>query len=359
MGNLGNDGFLQTYNVAIIGGGFTGTIFAAQLLRQSNQQPSVVVVDKSNLPGRGLAYRTQCEQHLLNVPASNMSAWADDPEHFLRWAKSNCVNAVFPGSFLPRKLYGRYVESVLRDSIAFHRGRLEWKQADVYGIASSDDGKWQLLLRGGSKIIAENVVFAMGNYPPRDLDLPGRRDSNSRPVAQAWSAAAVEHSDSAGGVLLIGCGLTGVDLAIQLRASQFRGEIHFLSRRGLLPNLHSSGLRWPTFWDQHSPKTTLGLFRLVRDQVRRAKSQGVTWHSVIDSLRSSTQQIWRSLPEAEKRRFLRHLRPYWEVHRHRMAPEIAEVLRLGKPNREIQIHAGGILEYRENADGIAITYKRP
>jgi uncharacterized NAD(P)/FAD-binding protein YdhS len=125
----------------------------------------------------------------------------------------------------------------------------------------------------------------------------------------------------------------------------------------LLPHKHAAAKKWPAFWSDTSPRTALGLMRLVRKQVEDADQHGYDWRAVIDSLRPFTQQIWRSLPQQERRRFLRHARPYWEVHRHRIAPEIGGLLGYQLLNHHIQAHAGRINSYREGKEGVEIGYR--
>ena len=133
-------------DVAIIGGGFSGTIIAVQLLRRA---PSlrIGVVDKSSIPGRGLAYSTQYNCHLLNVPAGNMSALHDDPGHFLRWARANCGPAVHAESFVPRMAYGRYIGSLLEETVMQQGGHsLEWLQEEALSL-TRENGRPVVLLK--------------------------------------------------------------------------------------------------------------------------------------------------------------------------------------------------------------------
>ena len=69
--------------IAIIGGGFSGTALAVQLLRRSGGP--VTLIERSGAWGPGLAYGTRCDRHLLNVRAERMSLFPDDPDHFTRW----------------------------------------------------------------------------------------------------------------------------------------------------------------------------------------------------------------------------------------------------------------------------------
>jgi uncharacterized NAD(P)/FAD-binding protein YdhS len=355
----------REFTVAVIGGGFTGTTLAAQLVRHTDPSFSVAVIERSGLRGRGMAYGTESNSHLLNVPAKDMSAFPEDREHFLRWAESNYDGEIEPCSFLPRKEYGRYLGTIFSEAI-FSAGkrRLQWIRDEARAISAIDNGKIEIRLCSGTRVLAERVVLALGNFPSSDPSLPGRGTSNLRPshspdpyFSNPWSATTfegVQHLDS---ILLLGSGLSSVDVAIELRHRGFTGTIHILSRRGLLPHSHKAHRPWLNFWNQHSPTCVRGLLRLVRDQVREAEQQGSDWRGVINCLRQATPQIWQSLPEEEKRRFLRHARPYWEVHRHRAAPEIAQLIDQQRSQGKIQLHAGRITNYRENRARVEITYR--
>ncbi len=342
------------YHIAILGGGFTGTVLAAQLLRKSDGALSVIVVDQSSSPGRGIAYGTQYGWHLLNVPAKNMSALPDDPGHFLRWAQTNYDCAAEADSYLPRRIYGQYVESVLADANTSD-SNFQWKHDQAIGVSQSE-GLTAVHLRSGQTILAEKIVLAIGNFPPGDPLLPGKARKSSRYVPFAWSAGALEGITQDTDILLVGSGLTAVDQVVALRARGFRGTIHLLSRRGLLPQRHAKTAPWPAFWNHDSPRTARGLLRLVRRQIHLAQTPGSDWRAVIDSLRPLTQKIWKLLPTIEKRRFLRHVRPYWELHRHRVAPEIGSLLAYQLINKNIQIHAGRVTDYHESDRAVEIIY---
>ena len=311
--------------------------------------------------GRGVAYGTQYAQHLLNVPAKNMSAYADDAEHFLRWARLNHDVNVKPGNFLPRQVYGRYNEFVLQQEIERHPGRFKRVQDEAVSVAHSGD-MVEIHLRGGETLFADKVVLALGNFPPGDPRLPGKTPHSQGYVADPWAPGALENvvrdqnHEKDQSVLLVGSGLTSVDVAIALREQGFRGVIHLLSRRGLLPQSHKATSVWMPFWDENSPRTVRALLRLIRAQIEVAQKLDSGWRAVIDSLRPFTQAIWRDLPHAERRRFLRHVRPYWEVHRHRVAPEIGVPLTAQIQNGEVLIHAGRITAYCEHAAGVNVTY---
>jgi uncharacterized NAD(P)/FAD-binding protein YdhS len=361
MNRINRDPKMSQFTVAIIGGGFTGATLAAQLLCRSGGSISVVLIERSARLGRGVAYSTECMEHLLNVRARNMSAYADDPEHLLEWARLNHDRNASADDYLPRPLYGQYIASVLQQEIERHPGHVEHVQDEAISLARVGDTA-EIRLRSGRTLLADKVVVALGNFPPGDPRLPGKTPHSLRYVSNPWksnlwtpsASGDVSHDKN---VLLVGSGLTSVDVAITLRERGFRGTIHILSRRGLLPQTHKATAVWPPFWDDQSPRTVRGLLRLVRTQIEAAEKESSNWRAVIDSLRPFTQEIWRSLSLVERRRFLRHVRPYWDVHRHRVAPAIGVRLTSQIQNGQIKIHAGRVKEYCEDVEGVDVTYR--
>jgi uncharacterized NAD(P)/FAD-binding protein YdhS len=215
----------------------------------------------------------------------------------------------------------------------------------------------QVNLRSGRTLLADKVVLALGHFPPGDLRFPGKPAQSRHYVANPWTNRAIGDLASNQSVLLVGSGLTSVDVVLSLRKHGFRGTIHIVSRRGLLPQVHKAISPWPSFLDEKSPKTARALLRLIRAQVEAAERLGGDWRSVIDSLRPFTQDIWRSLPRPDQQRFLRHLRPYWDVHRHRIASEIGTLLAAETMTGRIQTHKGRITKYLEDIDGVDVTYR--
>ena len=344
------------FDIAIIGAGFTGSTLAARLLQESGSDFSVVLIERGMALARGVAYGTPFGWHLLNVPASAMSAFCDQPDHFLLWAQQNYDSGVEPSSFVPRRVYGQYLESVLREAIDQNPDRFESRRDEAIAIDRSTP-LIRIHLHSGEIVEARKVVLALGNFRPADPALPGKPARSARYFPYAWSPTALEGVADEREILLVGTGLTAVDTAIALRAREFRGIIHVLSRRGLMPRQHKPAKPWPAFWNENSPRTVRGLLRLIREQVKLALDQGSDWRPVFDSLRPFTARIWQSLPLAEQRRFLRHGRSYWEVHRHRVAPEIGGLIAYQLVNDQFRTHAGRILSYAEDSSGVTLQYR--
>lgn len=346
----------RTYSVVVVGGGFSGAMLAVNLLRRVSSL-SVAVVDKGPLPGRGLAYGTKYDCHLLNVPAGSMSALPEEPDHFLRWARANYGQSVQATNFLPRPLYGRYVSSLLEEATGpCNTENFGWIQGEVTSFAR-EPSYVTVRLRDGSTLVTQAVVLAVGNFPPANLHLAGLSQESRRYVPSPWSADVLDGIPRHGSVLLIGSGLTSVDMAMALNTEGFAGHIHILSRRGLMPRVHRSTRRWPQFWNEQGPRTTRGLLRLVRAQVKDAMEGNGDWPEVIDALRPVTQKIWQSLPLCERKRFLRHVRTYWEVHRHRIAPEIGDTITQLIDSGKATVHAGRLAACREFSDHIEVGWR--
>ncbi|MGD0214386.1 MAG: FAD/NAD(P)-binding protein [Terriglobales bacterium] len=346
------------FDVLIVGGGFSGTMLAVQLLRNSSSL-SLSIVDRGTLPGRGLAYSSPHRFHLLNEPAGEMSAWPDAPNDFLSWARIHYDASMQARSFPPRSVYGAYVGDLLETTLAdCGRKRFRWIQDEALSLHRRK-GKLAVQTKVGREFRARAVVLATGDLPSASPRMRGRKASAGLYFESPWASDALENLPPGGSVLLVGSGLTSVDLIMALKSKGFHGDIHVLSRQGLFPRPRRHERQaesWPLFWDETSPRTVRGLLRLIRNQVQTAAEKGIDWRGVIDSLRPVTQEIWRSLPLTEQKRFLRHARAFWDVHRHRLAPEIGDVLADMRSEGQVCMHTGSVTRYSEDRDHAEVHY---
>ena len=352
---------LERPTVAIVGGGASGVLTAVHLLRRRVPVRVALVEERSRL-GRGVAYSTTCDAHLLNVPAGGMSAFADEPGHFLHWARARRPEA-HAGSFLPRRLYGEYLEWCLEEEIAAARRRTPFTalRGRVTAVASGPGGA-ALRLAGGDTLWASQVVLAMGNSA---APAPARGPSaGPGPLRDAWQADAVADLPPARPVVLIGTGLTAVDVMLSLEETGFDGPIHAVSRRGLFPQPHqaapsSAGVPAPTAAPAlpATPERARELVGAIRAEIRLAAALGRDWHGVVDGLRPHTQALWAALPEAERARLHRHALRYWEVHRHRMAPEVADLIERLRRSGRLQVTAGHVVSVTATSGGAAVTVR--
>lgn len=333
-------------------------MLAVHLLRDSSSM-SVAIVDRGALPGRGLAYSSPHRFHLLNIPAGEMSAWPDAPDDFLHWARTHYDGAVQSRSFPPRSVYGAYMGSLLEGTLGEGgRERFRWIQDEALSLHRRK-GKLAVQTKSGPELLARSVVLATGNFPPANPRVPGLKAPASFYFHFPWAGNVLDNISPDGSVLLLGSGLTSVDLIMALKSKGFRGVIHVISHQGLFPRARRHVRQdesWPSFWGKTSPRSVRGLLRLIRRQVQAAADKGIDWRAVIDSLRPVTQNIWRSLPYEEQRRFLRHGRAYWDVHRHRVAPEIGDVLADMEMEGQVRLHTGAVTRYSENRHEAEVHY---
>jgi uncharacterized NAD(P)/FAD-binding protein YdhS len=323
--------------VAIVGGGCSGLLVAVQLFRNGFRD-SVAVIEPRERLGAGLAYSTSFDQHLLNVPAGKMSALAEQPVHFLDWLRARHWPDASADSFAPRKLYGEYLEDLLQETIRAG-GEFNHIRAEAIAVGADASGA-RLTLSNGTAVHARRVVLALGNpasCPAPGLSMQGLED---RWHLSPWFGDALRVRFPGERVLLLGTGLTAVDSLLALQSQETACEVCMLSRRGILPQVHD--LRVPV---QAAPfLRNRGHLRLLvgelRAHIEAARQADLCWRAIIDALRPISNDIWQELPGADRRRFMRHLKRYWEPNRHRMAPEIRARVDGYRASGALQIIAG-------------------
>lgn len=323
--------------LAIVGGGYSGTLLALQLLRLSDAQ--VTLIERTPRVARGVAYSTARPEHLLNVRAGSMSAFADAPAHFADWLTARGEGD--GASFAQRRTYGAYLSGLFEAAA----GRIALVREEAVAVEPGT-----VLLRSGKRVPADATILAIGNLPPETPRVFAAFGDVY--CGDPWAGDLAEGLSDADTVLLIGTGLTAIDAALTLDGSGFRGRIVALSRRGLVPRAHAAPAPPPAL-AQQPPASASSLVRFVRDQ-----AEAIGWRAAVDQLRPGTPAMWGAAGVAERRRFLRHLRPWWDVHRHRIAPEIAERIASMEAEGRLVFAAGKIVS-AEAADGAAVVGWRP
>ena len=353
--------------IAIVGAGFSGTLLALHLLQRVPPHARVVLIERNAQFGRGPAYSTGNSSHLLNVPAGKMSAFHSHPGDFLNWlrglsADELCGLDATPASFVPRRMFGRYIRQLLNLEMksAERRDQLELVRGDVTDIAATGGGL-TLTLDRNRAIEVERAVLAIGNFPPAPppvadvsfYDTPFYR-------ADPWAPDTLTDLDPELPVLLIGTGLTTIDTVISLLDHGHRGPITALSRRGLVPHRHAGTPAAIDLPETDSFPTQVNeLARVLREGSQRSHDAGGSWHAVIDELRPITTELWQAMSHKDRARFLRHMRPWWDVHRHRVAGPVADRIAAARDSGQLRIRAGRIREYRLRPDGLIDIVYRP
>ncbi len=348
--------------IAIIGAGFSGTLLSLHLLRNCPPPTRLILIERNSRFGRGLAYASGNPSHILNVPAARMSAFHGKPNDFLDWLTRQpepACGAAPPGpqTFAPRRLFGAYIRALLNDEIKRSgRDRLELVKGDVTGLDRTSH-PLKLTLDRGRTIEADMAVLAMGNFPPEPMPVanPAFYDTAFyRP--DPWAPDAVQELDPEAAVLLVGTGLTTVDAVMSLLDQGHRGPIYALSRRGLLPRRHAAV---PPPAPHHDPYPTgvNALTRFLREEAARAAAQGSGWQPVIDALRPFTVDLWQAMPVQDRKRFLRHLRPWWDVHRHRMAGHVADRIDAARAAGQFRVLVGRVRDYAVEDGQVRVHYR--
>ena len=339
----------MTEHVAIIGCGFSGALQAINLHRHGG--PRATLIERREKAGEGVAYGAAHPTHLLNVRAARMSAFPDDEDHFVRWLKSRGV-AKAEEAFIPRTMYGEYLREILERERQASGGRLVVVHDEVADVTQQGDGA-RLRLASGGTIDADAAILAVGNLPPHSP--PGLDDERLAPplyIADPWSGAATAGLGDDDTVLIVGTGLTMVDMALLLDTSGFRGRIVAISRRGLLPHRHAPSPPPPGPLSERPPIAASQMVRTVR-----ARAREIGWRNAVDELRPFTQAMWRAASEEERLRFLRHLRPWWDIHRHRIAPEVADRLERMRREGRLEVRGGRPLAFQEVVGEVAVTWR--
>lgn len=356
----------RAQDIAIIGAGFTGSLLALHLLQRCRPEDRIHLIERNAQFGRGLAYSTGNPNHLLNVRAGNMSAYSERPDHFVQWLRrlpkaTQALLNEYPTltTFVPRGLYGSYIQQQLGEEI-WRRGHgpnlflVTDEAVRVHRAAAPEPGGKPLSveLAVGRRLPVDRCVLATGNL------LPSR--NHGAVVGNPWDETALAGLDQHADVVVLGTGLTMVDTVVSLLDRRHSGRIVAVSRRGLLPRLHlSAGVDdLPQSWHFETPpsgRNVLALLRHVRAACREAAARGQDWRTVIDGLRPHAERLWREMPAGERARFLRHLRPWWDVHRHRSATRVMARILEAIQRRQLMIVAGRIGSMAPAGDQISVA----
>jgi len=329
-------------DVAIVGGGFSGTMVATHLARHCGPEFSVRLFEEGEV-GRGAAYGTPHAALLLNTRVAAMSAFPDDADHFARWIGTDAA----PEAFVSRRRYGDYITEIARRTFA--RPSFEVVRNRVIGAQRDGDG-YVLMTASGARCAARAVVLATGNFTPNDDFLPREIVAHPGYVGDPWR---YDYTRVGGHVLLVGSGLTALDALVALEAAGHRGVVDVVSRHARFPEVHAEGLTPYDVVPVLDAGDARGLLRSFRRQVREASARGYDWRTVVEAVRPEGEAHWRRLPALEQRRFDRHLRSIWERHRHRAPGQVAAARDRFAMRERLRVHAGRVAGFCDGGVVIA------
>ncbi|GAB3510692.1 FAD/NAD(P)-binding protein [Pseudoxanthomonas daejeonensis] len=330
------------FDIAIIGGGAAGTLAAIQCLRQAREPVRIALFEPAPRLAEGVAYATDRPEHLLNVPTGRMSALPGSPADFLDWlalrdGHRDTAREALARSYAPRREYAHYLRDRLEQARAGSVATLDVVPLRIDALARDDDD-WRLSWNDG-QARARRVLLAVGNAP-RPLPLRGSGALTRPRLVDAWDYAGVAAIGPEADVCIVGTGLSMVDAVLTLEANGHRGRIHLLSRHALLPLAHEPVHEVDDQLDVDGLKVlgVRGRLRQLRRQARDAAARGLPWQAVMERLRPHVQALWRSMPTIEQRRFLRHAVRHWDIHRHRIAPAVRDVLQDLRDSGRLHVH---------------------
>ena len=339
--------------IGIIGGGAAGVLTALRILSSDkNSKFKVIIFDKSKKKfGLGAAYGTTSPYHLLNVRAEAMSLFQETPEHFTAWLAEKGYGFT-PKDFVPRQIYGKYIDDVFSNICNNNPSAIETIHDEVTSLKIEAD-KYVIQFGDTKSLPADYVVIATGNFPPHSFSFisPHLRAPNyfENPWTINWEVVSRTRS-----LVLIGSGLTAVDVGFHLIKSGYQGKIVSLSRHGLLPSVHTeeggaSQSTLPSIEGSLKQK-----IKILREWLSNSKEP---WQHRFDLLRPVTQSLWQSFTLEEAKRFIRHLQPYWDIHRHRIDPHINHVLAEAAKVGHFSVIAAKIESIAHVDDSLKVSYR--
>ena len=332
----------EVCDVAIIGGGFCGAAVAAHLAHHAPAGFSLALFEAGEA-GRGAAYGTAHPEHLLNTRARMMSLFPARPDHFVRWLGSQAQ----PEDFVSRRLYGEYVNECARR--AFARPGFAHVPERVAHVTRTEDKTFALETNRGTRRVARAVVLATGNPAPLDSFFPLEMRLHPGFVSDPWR---FDYRRVGGHVLVVGSGLTALDVLVALEAGGHRGKVNVVSRRGRYPEVHAEVDAYDVIpaLDTHDARALLHSFR---QHVEDAAQRGFDWRAVVDAVRPEAEAIWKRVPSTERRRFEKHVRVHWERYRHRAPQQVDAVRERYRRSGRLETHAGRVAGMREGVVTIA------
>jgi uncharacterized NAD(P)/FAD-binding protein YdhS len=357
---------VEIKTVAIIGGGASGVLVCLNLLKNCKTPLKIVVINSGGKLVTGLAYHLDAGNNLLNVMSSKMSAFQDDPDHFMRWLTTQksvkgVISKPLAESYVPRKMFGEYLKSVWEKALTQKSEAIEVKviHNHALGIKKRSYGSFTINLNGGKEIDGDYVILATGNVLPRNPPILNLSFYQSKKYFNnPWLPSFVENLDFAKDIFIIGNGLTMADTVLSLMEKKYDGVIYSLSPNGfrILPHEHPNIPYDDLIKELNDPKSLYQMMKLVNKHIKTIKKLGLKPEAVIDSLRPLTQSLWLGFSHDEKKQFISRIRHLWGVARHRLPAQSYEIIEKMKNARKLVIYAGYVVDMTEENGSCRIEF---
>ncbi len=348
-------------DLAIVGGGAAGLILLANIFEKATYPVAVVMINAGYPTGKGIAYSTNNNNHLLNVRVSRMSAFTNDANHFTKWILSkpeygNYHSDNLAERFVPRKMYGEYLGDLFQSILNSDNKNVSFSLVDDEVVDLKKQGdSFEVLLKNSPVFISKKVVLCTGNQPP--ISLPGISSIQSEKVfINPWDNKAVENIDHEKPVFIVGAGLTMVDTVVSLLDQGFKNKIIVVSKHGAIPMAHPV-VRVSVPHPEKAPASDIHeIYSDLKSRIRSAIDH-TEWHEpVLEAVRPFTQKIWQELSIEQKNRFLRHINHRWSKLRHRLPHEMFDFIQSLIDSKQIELYAGKLLNVQENTNDLTIRF---
>lgn len=338
------------------------------LARKAQTKIHITIFYKAGPLVRGTAFSTYSVEHLLNVAAKNMSAFPEQANHFVEWLSnksdySGLTKEEIGKLYVPRNVFGSYLEEIWNHTLSEMAQHVSYSiiNSEVSSITSKG-GMYELTTREGKSFDADKIIIASGNQLPR-APLHDNHPIINSPLyfPNPWDENCVTGLREHEPVLIIGTGLTMVDVVIGLTENNFNGKIICVSPKGFHILPHRVLEPYPDFLEEIKPPYELGkLFRIFRKHIRLVKASNRSGEIVVDALRSRTQEVWQALSLPDRKKFMTHVRHLWGVARHRLPATVFERIQALIKTGKLEILAGRIIsiETGEKMAGISIKNKK-
>ncbi len=352
--------------IGIIGAGFSGTMTAVHLIRNTSELIEIILINDKRTLCKGIAFEPYSKQHLLNVTTSKMSAFADDKDHFLNWTMkheyySNKDRNIIADSFLPRYLYGQYIEQVWHEVTSSEQAgkvKITYIDGQVTDLDASDQDAC-MHISDGQVIRVDACIITSGNNAPGNPKILNESFYNSPNYFQnPWAKDSVSNTEANKPILIVGNGLTMVDTVLGLRENGFDNEIYSISPNGfnILPHRHNGFVYTKLIDELKDDASFLDIVKLFNKHIKLIREFGLSAEPVVDSLRPHTQKIWQRLTPREKKIFITRFRNLWGVARHRIPLHIYDKLQKQRIDDKLNIRAGKLLDITEKNGIVEVEY---
>jgi len=316
-------------DAAIVGGGFSGLLALVHLCR-ALPSGTFAIMESHPLHFPGAAYGGCDSQHLLNVPAGRMGPITEDSASFHRWLEKRMPGKFLADAFVPRALFGAYLTEFVADEVARSGAHVSFVRAavidmhdmqshvnltlDFVGGDATGVSPRQQSMAARSVVIAPGLPASPAPWADHAHDVPA-----GALIPDPWKPGSLLGIPPDAEIMLIGSGLTAIDIAEGLRRLGHRGTIRMVSRNGRLPLPHADHGEPPLLATREQfAGSPVKVLSVLRRAARQRMAAGLGWQGAIDAIRPHIPVIWKSWSTAERRQFLRRARALWEIHRHRV-----------------------------------------